>query len=793
MKSRIVPLFIALFTVFLEAGEHLSRQGGTFHLKNVSVTAKSREYKEAATQFASLASRVLKTEVPLSDNGSIVFEKASFADSQMYEIITSEKGILIKAASPMAANFAGADLLREMGYRRFAPHPAWECLPDTPPETISVNKREAPDYLARSIWPGWGLWPEYRKLPDHKTWRYANRLGGIDVRSGHVYGAFVAKNKKTLDAHPEYYALVKGNRTGDKLCISNPELRKLFAQYAVDTLKKTNADSVSVEPSDGGGWCECPECAKLGTPTDRAIILANEAADAVSQAFPGKYVALYAYNQHSPAPSKGIAVRPNVIINIATMFIRGGNSVEQQIDAWSPRAAIGIREYYYAGTAPGDGRACDLGYLKKTLPDFHGKGARYISAEAGECWGAGLLGWNLAAHLMWNVNADTGAFLEDFFARAFPRSGKPMRQFFALVNAVPPKALSEDLLHRMYETLSEARQLADGQERERITQLLGYTWFCEKLFRHENGARNEATYRDLLEVAATIKPTYMVHTYAIFRDERKLGLPKKKIAATYDWKTPRHPDWDTILTEGLKNNRKLDFDVINFGHDLVPVTFPGPNASATPAGLRSKQKYYLWLDSKPLALKITGGLIKHYRNRGNVKIKLIQIGGTSDTGQLETQVAFDDSVPPDGEQHTVTLAPKNPGLHRLEMDDGADMTRTEFPSGLPVAYPVEREKMGNFSSVSYWFYVPKGTKVLGYFAATSRGVIAAPNGRDFDRLDKKKGYYSKPIPEEFTGKVWRIRGMNGVLRLLTVPDSLNLNSSILLIPRSVAEKDALSH
>src|SRR5205814_819058 len=92
---------------------------------------------------------------------------------------------------------------------------------------------------------------------------------------------------------------------------------------------KGEVDSISIEPSDGGGWCECVECAKVGSVTDRALTLANEVAAAVTAKFPRKYVGMLAYNEHSPPPS--IPAHPHVIINIATAFMRGGHTLDQII------------------------------------------------------------------------------------------------------------------------------------------------------------------------------------------------------------------------------------------------------------------------------------------------------------------------------------------------------------------------------------------------------------------------------------------------------------------------------
>jgi hypothetical protein len=44
-------------------------------------------------------------------------------------------------------------------------------------------------------------------------------------------------------------------------------------------------------------------CAKLGSPSDRALTLANDVGEALEERYPGKYVAMYAYNFHQAPPS----------------------------------------------------------------------------------------------------------------------------------------------------------------------------------------------------------------------------------------------------------------------------------------------------------------------------------------------------------------------------------------------------------------------------------------------------------------------------------------------------------
>src|SRR4029079_17793269 len=137
----------------------------------------------------------------------------------------------------------------------------------------------------------WGYFPddpptnESRALADYTAWTRHNRMGGsFTVNAGHAWQTIISDNKPEFDKHPEYLALVKGKRQGEQLCVSNPAVRKLAADYALDYLRRRpDADMVSMEPSDGMGHCECDDCRKVGTVSDRAFGLADEVARAVAR------------------------------------------------------------------------------------------------------------------------------------------------------------------------------------------------------------------------------------------------------------------------------------------------------------------------------------------------------------------------------------------------------------------------------------------------------------------------------------------------------------------------------
>ena len=232
------------------------------------------------------------------------FAPADITRRVEYVLRTHADGAWLVGATDLAVEHAVWDFLHRAGYRQFFPSRNWEVVPRQPNLMLAVDEFEAPDYHARRVWYGFGA-ADYAAAP-YADWCAKNRAGsGVVLNTGHAYDGIISRNRAAFAAHPEYLGLLGGQRKSSKFCISNPDLRALVAADAVAQLDKNPAqDSVPVDPSDGGGWCECPECKKLGSVSDRAVTLANAVAEAVQARHPGKLVGMYAYSEHSP-PSLG--------------------------------------------------------------------------------------------------------------------------------------------------------------------------------------------------------------------------------------------------------------------------------------------------------------------------------------------------------------------------------------------------------------------------------------------------------------------------------------------------------
>lgn len=721
-----------------------------------------------------------------------------------YWLHSYARGVYVLGATDQAVEHAVWDLLYRLGYRQFFPGRTWEVIPSEKNLSISVDRLEHPSYYARRIWYGYGA-GAWAKEP-YADWCAKNRAtSGITVSSGHAYQGIASRNKAEFDKHPEYRGLVNGERKSHQFCISNEDLRKLVVRDALQQFaEKSDRQSISVEPADGGGWCQCKECAKMGSVSDRVVTLANQVAEAVTAKHPDKFVGIYAYSSHSPPPT--IKVHPRVVVQIATAYIQGGFSVDQLMTGWQKQnASIGIREYYSVNVwdrdLPGKPRGSNIEYLTRTIPRFHSQGARFMSAESSDNWGCNGLGYYLAARMLWGVNEakTVDALRQDFLDKAFGPAQKPMGEFYRLIDAKNKPLLTDDLLGRLYRKLDEARGLTkDARVLARINDLVLYTRYVELWSDYSSvqGDERQKRFETMIKHALRMRTTMMIHTHGLVRDlpnrDKTVTMPKEAKAA----KEGKNPWLNTtaftsdeiasIVKAGIASRSLFAFEPQAFGDDLVPATSLKLSSVKTgSAGLYSRgvRSYWTWIDKAPAEIKLTatGGVV--YQNKGEAVFNLFP------ADEVEGKSVSEAKIAPDKAEHGVTLKTTFKGLHRVELSDHSAGTRTHWQDGLPMTLLSRPDAPVNFAGRwSLYFYVPKGTKVVGGYAS-GVGDLLDGSGTKVHSFEKKPAYFNIPVAAGQDGKLWKFQNSTGQRLLMTVPPCLARNERELLLPREVVERD----
>lgn len=754
-----------------------------------------------------------------------MFDPGDLTRLDEYLLRTHSKGAYLIGATDLAAQHAVWGFLYRIGYRQFFPTDTWEVVPEVPTLNVEMDAFERPDFYNRNG-------PRISAYSDEKLWRRwhdRNRLtSSFRVDTGHSYNGIIARNKAAFDAHPEYLALVDGARgggLGDKFCVANQGLRRLVVEDAGRRIQANpDATSISMDPSDGGSWCECKACAEMGSISDRVVILANEVAAAINEMGLGdKYVGMYAYNQHSPPPH--VDVHPKVIVSIATSYIRYGYTFETLIEGWSKRARLlGIREYYipfvwYQGM-PLKGNGGNVNYLAKQIPYYHRVGARFMNADSGDSWIANGLGFYISARLLWNVNAarDIEGMIDDFVNKLFGKARAPMRNFFKMVaqDHDAPRT-NEDLLAHMYGYIKEARALTDDPKTlARLDDMGIYTRYVELWFRFERAegqhARDKAA-QEVFRHAYRMQNTMMVDAQSLYQYLRrvKINVPEYAdpgnlsvggpLEEMQPWKSSKpftRNEIEQFIEKGVAAYKKdnMGFRPVTFSKDLAPAA-EMLNLSAVSMGdmeagnvFRGRHTMFTWFrpGHKQLPLTVAGGLIAHYRDRGNVRFRLF-----SPQEALVEPVAIDETVAPNGETYNIVLKSPYDGMHELEWDDGDDQTRLVWAEGTPMTVRASMDNPTRFrNNVRLYFYVPKGVRIVGGYAAGKNIQIfdgGANKILDWRDTDSNGGYFNIPVPAGQDGALWQLRGANIIVRLMTVPPYLARNEKELLLPKEVIEAD----
>ncbi|MFW6059435.1 MAG: DUF4838 domain-containing protein [Phycisphaeraceae bacterium] len=737
----------------------------------------------------------------------VAFEDSHF-HREDYALRSSDAGLWLIGATDQAVDRAVWDVLYRLGHRQYFPGDTWEIVPREPNAQLAVHADESPDFIARRIWYNWGMRWGYNQQP-YREWSQRNRVvRGFMLNSGHSYGRIIRANEDAFEAHPEYRALVDGERRGNKFCISNEGLRQLVVDWAVRRIEnEPDRDSISLDPSDGGGWCECEPCAEMGSVSDRVVILANAVAEAINDLDHGdKYVGIYAYNEHAPPPS--VQVHPHVIVSVATAFIRGGYTFDQIIEGWSEKAkTLGIYDYFsvvaWDYNMPRAAKAARPHKLAASIRDLHQRGVRFWDAESGDAWGPYGLGYYVAGRVFWDVREAerVDALIDEFLADCFGPAREPMEAFYHLLCVDEQRRSNVDMVARMYRLLAEARELAGDDEdvRRRIDDLILYTRYVE--LRGSQTEGRGADKGDVLKHVYRMRERMMVHSYGLWA---RLANQQAAHDPEHEHKDDRpftEQDIQRFLDEGIARYEpvEIDFEPVEYSDTLVPAADRLDLSEVEPGRFprvpQGRHTYYIWIDEA--AAKLT--LDVQVQRVWNKRTHLIELYSPKQV-DVEAVDRVERSDPFGDEPKQVTLETPYAGLHRVEVRDGGDYTRINWPAPVRVTLPADGPSATHMYR-NWWtmyFYVPKGTEqVAGWarrianWAPRVQGVMKDGDGNVVhDFSEAGAGWFIVPVPEGQDGRLWKFERNSGTRELMTVPPYLAPSAADLLLPEEVVNADA---
>jgi len=275
--------------------------------------------------------------------------------------------------------------------------------------------------------------------------------------------------KLTLfEAHPEWFGLYEGKRTentqtigGVNYCTSNPdathELVKNMVQALIDG-QWQYGDIAKLNMLDVGKWCDCENCRRQGTYTDRLFHLAHailtEIKEARQEGRLKREVILTAsaYSETLPPPTQPLpegfdydhfylffAVIPRCYAHpladpACTEF---NQDILEHYQGWTEgqgryyTGQIFIVEYYNVSSF----KSLPVVFpriMAADIPWYYRTGARHLDYMhvPTRLWGTWTLNQYMLARLLWNTQTDADQLLDEYFRRYYPTTSEHTRKFY---------------------------------------------------------------------------------------------------------------------------------------------------------------------------------------------------------------------------------------------------------------------------------------------------------------------------------------------------------------------------
>jgi len=271
-----------------------------------------------------------------------------------------------------------------------------------------------------------------------------------------------------FEAHPEWYGLREGKRSdrahdvrGVNYCTSNRDATRELAKNLIQSLvdgRWRQVDIVNFWMSDVGWWCECENCRKLGTPTDRLLLLIHDVFTQMQQARrEGRLeravqLTTLAYIETLSPPTRPIPedfdyencsvtyfpIRRCYVHSLADPACTEINQSQlENYQGWaigSGRFYTGpmfIGEYYNVSSI----KSLPVVYtriLAADIPWYYRTGARHFHYmhTPTRLWGTWTLNQWLLARLLWNPEVNADSLLDEYFRLYYPTASDRTRAFY---------------------------------------------------------------------------------------------------------------------------------------------------------------------------------------------------------------------------------------------------------------------------------------------------------------------------------------------------------------------------
>lgn len=376
----------------------------------------------------------------------------------------AEKGgfLAIAGESPQGVYHGVVTVLERLGCGWYTPGNVGEVIPRRSTVSVSNNldHAEVSDSINRRFWYGGGGNRATGGEMSLAPWRLRNK-GFIECGSwNHAWAGLVSKD--LFATRPELFGVKRGQRSPSQLCTSSPETIRLAAETLIRIMGENPDQMVfAAGPNDGGGLCECAECANMHTPgyaeystgkpcySDAIFKFASDLADITSHQFPDKDLGILVYSEYSRPLIKLKTLNPRVFPMMAPIRrcrLHGpGNPIcpssqifHDEVLAWARSSAgkLGFYPYNY-NLADALLPFTKFDYYKRLVRTT--KEARITElawiAESMDSWAAHAPLNYLTLRLLWSTDINVDAELDRFFNGFYGAAAAPMRDYWLRIDA----------------------------------------------------------------------------------------------------------------------------------------------------------------------------------------------------------------------------------------------------------------------------------------------------------------------------------------------------------------------
>ena len=359
------------------------------------------------------------------------------------------------------------------GVRWYMPGPLGTVIQKTAKIAApDINLRRAPVFEQRHAYYSF-----MERSDDDALWyRRAGFGSPAPIQVSHSFYLFL----KYKDTHPEYFALIDGQRDftnlstangGGNLNLSNPGLiqqaiddtiqyfdehpeQKIAPLAPNDGMRRISEDPVSQAQIDKSRG-------EAGEFSNYVWGFINKVALGVAKKYPDKLIGCLAYERYSLPPSNIAHLSPNVAV-VMTKFrsmypVKGENvkkDTQEQIKAWSRKASTIYTWEYYCNTVFNPGWKGYPMFFSKLLQDDLKFERGLVKGEfiEAESWtpdqystapekivinypGLQHLLLYINARLLWNPDLNVQQTLDEYYRLFYGPAEKPMRGFWELVES----------------------------------------------------------------------------------------------------------------------------------------------------------------------------------------------------------------------------------------------------------------------------------------------------------------------------------------------------------------------